>query len=178
MRIVHIDRWPAPPHSPLRVDNFHAENFANAISWINYRRWWMEFVGFWGEPGAPPVGKAQPEGVSPVAFNTQATPAEYQQVYPHGSSTKFYLHSSTSPGQDASTVSPSPAPQVPETPVPEDPVPLSPSVGTETSPDAAGHPVAIGVVCFLLGIFTKYLLDCACDPRRGAGYSPINEMSI
>lgn len=27
-----------------KVTNFHAENYRDAVEWINYPRWWMEMV--------------------------------------------------------------------------------------------------------------------------------------
>eukprot|EP00604_Paraphysomonas_vestita_P004446 CAMPEP_0174825360 /NCGR_PEP_ID=MMETSP1107-20130205/42681_1 /TAXON_ID=36770 /ORGANISM="Paraphysomonas vestita, Strain GFlagA" /LENGTH=583 /DNA_ID=CAMNT_0016056893 /DNA_START=501 /DNA_END=2252 /DNA_ORIENTATION=- len=123
----------------VRVDNFHAENFAEAITWINYRRWWMELVGFWGPPGTPPQGKLTPEGVSPIAFNTQASPAEYQKVYPQGSSTKYYLHATTSPN-DQVNVAPEPPVSNPiQVPVP---VPSNNDIITDT-PVTTEPPVVI-----------------------------------
>jgi hypothetical protein len=186
---LHSQYLPLLPLSPPshRVNDFHAENFASAITWINYRRWWMEFVGFWGQPGQPPKGKLQPEGVNPIAFNAQATPAEYALVYPEGSSTKFYLHSSTSPTPEVPEPAVSPSPVSPPPPNPvnhegpngevDQPEPKTSPVASPTdSPSVTGngHVTLIGLVCFVLGFLSKYLWDRLCDKTR-AGYSPISD---
>jgi hypothetical protein len=140
----------------------------------------MEFVGFWGQPGQPPKGKSQPEGVNPIAFNTQASPAEYGLVYPEGSSTKFYLHTTTSP-ETAAELPQTRSPSLASTSTPvnkEDPKeidqPETPTSSTDSSAPGAGRITLVGVACFLLGFLSKYLFDCLCNQTRG-GYSRIAE---
>lgn len=130
----------------------------------------MEFVGFWGQPGQPPNGKSQPEGVNPIAFNTQASPAEYNLVYPHGSSTKFYLHSTASPDTATPPVisqTPSPSPAPITTPITENPGDAGqPETPSSTNSSPSGNITLVGLACFLLGFLSKYLFDCLCNKSR------------
>lgn len=147
----------------------------------------MEFVGFWGQPGQPPAGKSIPEGVNPIAFNTQATLADYQKVYPQGSSTKFYLHATTSPNDVSSP--PVPSPSSTSTPINEIPSSNEEPTKPEDSSDSSlvdaqndtmlssSHSVFFGIIYFLLGFLAKYLMDCICNKRRD-GYTTIRESDI
>jgi hypothetical protein len=172
-----------------RVDNFHAENFAEAITWINYRRWWMEFVGFWGPPGTPAPGKATPEGVTPMVFNTQATQAEYQQLYPEGTSTKYYLHTTTSPNEKPPLTPPPPQPTLPpvetpiETPEPTElPItkPIVPPASTPESPSIEGQFSGqfIAISSFLFGFIVKTLFDYIWRQWSDKGYSRIPDAVV
>lgn len=106
----------------------------------------MELVGFWGPPGTPPQGKTIPEGVSPIAFNTQATPAEYQQVYPQGSSTKYYIHATTSPNEVNVEPKPEPKPEPePSKDINESPLTTLPPNNVDVTPSNTEQPIIIPV---------------------------------
>mmetsp|Transcript_8804 Transcript_8804/g.13172 ORF Transcript_8804/g.13172 Transcript_8804/m.13172 type:complete len:726 (+) Transcript_8804:54-2231(+) len=148
----------------LRVDDFHAENFVNAVTWISYPRWWMEMVGFWGPPGTPATGKAAADGVRPMVFNTQASVEEYKKVYPAGVDTKYYIHSTTTP-DDSNAPS-------------DDSNPVTPPPPTPTTSSDGYSSWAIGISCFLLGIGFSYLVDFIRSNYFSKGYSRISDVSI
>jgi hypothetical protein len=77
------------------VKDPHAEDFGKGIEGLNYPRWWLEMVGFWGQPGVPATTHISPQGIRPVTFNTLSSQEAYAKAFPDGGDTRYFIQAST-----------------------------------------------------------------------------------
>lgn len=120
-------------------------------------------MGFWGPPGTPSSNRA-PLGVPPLVVNTQPTPQAYQEMYPAGSDTRYFLHSSTS--RYASTL---------HTGVTENEIafmrakeasPPFPSTATEDSSLASSSSMWLVCIGIGIGLLLRFLCDAFMATKR------------
>jgi hypothetical protein len=68
----------------LSVVNPHASTYPAAVKWMMYPRWWMESVGYWGQPFHPSPTRNTPVSVFPNSYPTLSSPEAYAEQYPQG----------------------------------------------------------------------------------------------
>jgi hypothetical protein len=115
-------------------------------------------VGFWGPPGSPSTPHRSPMGVPPLVINTQPTQSAYQEAYPEGVHTRYYLQTST----DREFASSASATGTPTAATEGIHTPLMSAYSVTTGDDASVLiSSSLGLVCLGIGIglMVRYIYD-------------------
>ncbi len=74
--------------------NPHAENYNFATDTFTYPTWWLESVGYWGQPGSSAPGR-KPQPVYPFNTLTEKSQEDYDKKFPHGPYVAYPARGST-----------------------------------------------------------------------------------